>query len=133
MVVVVVVSVVDEVVEVAAVVVGAVVEVVEAQGAEPGVVQRSSSSLIGTPVFSSPKGKTISLSQRISFLEKVFMARSGYPSKAALTTRRSSIVYGIPSGVSWQQVFWVVWGKFLLNPERRSCTSVLLAARVSVT
>ena len=112
--------------------VGVVVVVVEAL-VGPGAVRMSSSNLTDILVSSSPRVKTIYLSQRTLSLEKVFMARSGYLSKAASKTRRSNIAYGILSGVNWQRVYWVVWIGFSLNLEKRSYTSVLLVARVSVT
>jgi hypothetical protein len=120
-------------VEIAAVgveVVGVVAVVVEAPAVEPGAVRRSFSNLIDIQVSSSLRGKTIYLSRRTLSQEKVFMVKNGYPLKVASTTQRSSIAYGILSGVSWQQVYWAVWIRFLLNPEGRFCTSVLLAARV---
>jgi len=123
-------KVVDEV-EVVGVVPGVVVEVVEALGVVPGVVRRLYSSLIDILVFSSPKGKTISSSRRTWSQEKVFMVRSEYLSRAASTTQKSSIAYGILSGVSWQRVYWVAWIRFSSNLEKRYYISVQLAARVS--
>lgn len=120
-------------VEIAAVgveVVGVVAVVVEAPAVEPGAVRRLFSNLIDIQVSSSPRGKTIYLSRRTLSQEKVFMVKNGYPLKVVSTTQRLSIAYGILSGVSWQQVYWVVWIRFLLNLEGRFCTSVLLAARV---
>ena len=123
-------KVVDEV-EVVGVVPGVVVEVVEALGVVPGVVRRLYSSLIDILVFSSPKGKTISSSRRTWSQEKVFMVRSEYLSRAASVTQKSSIAYGILSGVSWQRVYWVAWTRFSSNLEKRYYISVQLAARVS--
>lgn len=86
----------------------------------------------GTLVCLSPRARTTCWSPKISFLESLYTARSGYRSRAALKGQRQNTVCGILSAVNWRLVFLVDSTTFSFDLEQKCCTSELLAERVSV-
>lgn len=100
-------------------------EPAEARLAERRAVPTSSSSLTGTPEFSSQRARSISLSHATSSPASLSTERSASASsrhqRKVHHRQGSSTVCGIPSDRSWQQVFSVVWTTSTLVQVPRSC------------